>query len=83
MQVKIEIDCTPAEARAFLGLPDISGLNATMVEEVDKRMKANMALLQPEELLKTWGALGGQAQEQFRKLMTAATDAALSGRNRP
>jgi hypothetical protein len=54
-----------------------------MVEEVDKRMKANMALLQPEELLKTWGALGGQAQEQFRKLMTAATDAALSGRNRP
>jgi hypothetical protein len=83
MQVKIEIDCTPAEARAFLGLPDISGLNATMVEEVDKRMKANMALLQPEELLKTWGALGGHAQEQFRKLMTAATDAALSGRNRP
>jgi hypothetical protein len=47
------------------------------------RMEANMALLQPDELLKTWGAFGGQAQEQFRKLMAAATEAALPGRNRP
>ena len=26
----------------------------------------------PEELLKNWMTLGGLAQEQFRKLMTAA-----------
>jgi hypothetical protein len=37
--------------------------------------------MQPEELLKTWTAFGGQAQEQFRKLMTAAADAALSRRS--
>jgi hypothetical protein len=83
MNVKIEIDCTPTEARAFLGLPDISTLNDHMVAEMQKRMDANIAMLQPDELLKTWTALGGQAQEQFRKLMMSAADSALSGRKRP
>jgi hypothetical protein len=79
MNVKIEIDCTPAEARSFLGLPDVSVLNDHVVQEVQKRMDANMAMLQPDELLKTWTTFGGQAQEQFRKLMTAAAGAAMSG----
>ena len=79
MNVKIEIDCTPAEARSFLGLPDVSVLNDHMVAEIQKRMDANMAMLQPDELLKTWTTFGGQAQEQFRKLMTAAAGAAMSG----
>ncbi len=82
MNVKIEIDCTPAEARSFLGLPDVSALNEHVVAEMQRRMDSNLAMLQPEELMKTWSALGGQAQDQFRKLMTAATDAALSGRKR-
>jgi hypothetical protein len=81
MKVKIEIDCTPVEARTFLGLPDVSGLNEHLTAEVQKRIDANIAMLQPEELLKTWTAFGGQAQEQFRKLMTAAADAALSRRS--
>ncbi len=81
MKVKIEIDCTPIEARTFLGLPDVSGLNDHLTSEVQKRVDANIAMLQPEELLKSWTAFGGQAQEHFRNLMTAATDAALSRRS--
>lgn len=76
MNVKIEIDCTPKEARAFLGLPDVEPLNAHLVDEMSKRLDANMAMLQPEELMKTWTAFGMQAQDQFRKLMTAAAASA-------
>ena len=72
MNVKIEIDCTPAEARAFLGLPDVEPLNAHLVEEMKRRMDANISALQPDELMKTWTAFGMQAQDQFRQLMTAA-----------
>jgi hypothetical protein len=43
-----------------------------MMAEMQTRMKSNMAALQPEELMKSWMAFGGQATEQFRKLMTAA-----------
>ena len=72
MKVTVDIDCTPAEARAFLGLPDVTPLNDAMVAEMQERMKANVAAMQPEELMKTWTSFGLQAQEQFRKLMEAA-----------
>ena len=80
MKVNVEIDCTPAEARAFLGLPDVAALNDHLVAEMKKRMDANIAMAAPEELMKTWMAFGGQAQEQFMKLMTAAAGASLRGK---
>ncbi len=76
MKAKIEVECTPEEARAFLGLPDVVALNNTLTEEMQTRLKANMAALKPEELMKNWMAFGGQAQEQFMKLMGAAASAA-------
>lgn len=82
MKMNVEIDCTPAEARAFLGLPDVSGLNESLVKEMQTRMEANMAMVSPEELMKNWAAFGAGAQEQFRKLMSAATDVGL-GASRP
>ena len=79
MKVKIEVECTPHEARAFMGLPDVTPLNDHLVEEMKRRVDENMTRLKPEELLKTWMNFGGQAQEQFRKLMTTAAMAGLSG----
>ena len=78
MKVTIEVDCTPAEARSFMGLPDISPLNEYLVGEIQKRLSANINMLAPDELLKNWMALGTGAQEQFRNLMIAATMAGMS-----
>jgi len=72
LKVNVEIDCTPAEARAFLGLPDVTTLNAHVVEEMTKRLDANIGMAAPEELVKSWMAFGGQASEQFLKMMSAA-----------
>jgi hypothetical protein len=73
MKVTIEVECSPAEARAFLGLPDVTALNEHLVGEMQRRMDENMEAMRPEELMKSWFAFGGQATEQFRKLMMAAT----------
>jgi Family of unknown function (DUF6489) len=72
MKINVEVDCTPAEARAFLGLPDVTPLNDAMVAEMQKLMQDNVAAMQPEELMKTWTSFGLQAQDQFRRLMEAA-----------
>lgn len=72
MNIKVEIDCTPVEARAFLGLPDVTPLNEHLVAEMRRRMAENMQAMQPEELMKTWTSFGVQAQDQFRRLMEAA-----------
>lgn len=70
MKVTINIDCTPEEARAYMGLPDFAPVNEAMVEEMKTQMMSNVAKLQPEEMFRSWMSLGGQAQEQFMKMMT-------------
>lgn len=77
MKMTIEIDCSPQEARTFLGLPDVTVLNDKLVEEMQKRMTSNMAMVAPDELMKNWAAFGAGAQEQFRSLMSAAVDAGM------
>ncbi len=39
MKVNIEIECTPEEARSFLGLPDVTALNESLMTEMQKRLK--------------------------------------------
>jgi hypothetical protein len=75
MKLKVEVDCTPQEARAFLGLPDVKGLNDHLVKEMKARLDANLALAAPDELMRSWMSVGGQASEQFLKMMTAAATA--------
>jgi Family of unknown function (DUF6489) len=76
MKMTIDIDCTPEEARRFLGLPDVSALNDHLVAEMQKRIDANMAMIAPDELVKNWMSFGAGAQEQFRKLMEVGMSAA-------
>ncbi|MBC8240283.1 MAG: hypothetical protein ISR50_04990 [Alphaproteobacteria bacterium] len=54
MKIKIDIDCSPQEARAFLGLPDVAPLQAALLAEIQSRMKDAVAGADMESLLKTW-----------------------------
>jgi len=76
MKMTIEVDCTPEEARRFMGLPDVSALNEHLVNEMKGRIDANMSMISPDELMKNWMAFGTGAQEQFRKLMEVGMSAA-------
>jgi hypothetical protein len=78
MKMTVEVDCTPEEARRFLGLPDVGVLNDHMVNEMKKRIDSNMTLLAPDELMKNWMAFGTGAQEHFRKLMEVGIGAATT-----
>ena len=75
MKVTIEIDCTPQEARAFLGQPDVEVFNAWLMEQMKVRFEQNMELLKPEEMMKGWMAVGGQAQDAMRRFMETAAAA--------
>jgi len=39
MKVHVEIDCTPEEARAFMGLPDLTKAQAAYSEGMEKAMR--------------------------------------------
>ena len=38
MKVNVEVTCTPEEARRFMGLPDVSGLNEQLVQEMQAKV---------------------------------------------
>ena len=38
MKVNIEVDCTPDEARRFLGLPDVAPLQQTVMAAMEKQL---------------------------------------------
>jgi hypothetical protein len=76
MKMTIEVDCSPEEARRFLGLPDVSALNDHLVDEMKKRIDTNMSMISPDELMKNWMSFGQGAQEHFRKLMEVGLNAA-------
>ena len=67
MKIKIDIDCTPEEARSFLGLPDVAPLQAEMMRTVQERMMKTLTTMDPELLLKTWLPAGGPSFEQMQK----------------
>jgi Tfp pilus assembly PilM family ATPase len=68
MKITINIDCTPEEARTFMGLPDVKPMQEMMMQEVQERMKANLAAMDPETLFKTWLPTGISNIEQLQKM---------------
>lgn len=76
MKLNITVDCSPEEARAFLGLPDVTPLNATLVSAIQQRIEQNIELVSPEFYLKQWYSMGGQATDSFMQMMSAGARAA-------
>jgi hypothetical protein len=76
MKVTVNVDCTPEEARAFLGLPDLKPMQEHLMRELQERMSANVRAMEPEAMLRTWlpATLKGfeQMQEIFMSQMTGA-----------
>ena len=54
MKITVDIDCTPEEARSFLGLPDVKPMQEHLMQELQERMSAGLRAMQPDEMLRTW-----------------------------
>jgi hypothetical protein len=68
MKINVEIDCTPEEARAFFGLPDVAPLQEKLMKEVEERTLAAMRAMEPDALLKTWLPASMQGLENIQKM---------------
>lgn len=69
MKVTININCTPAEARAFFGMPDVTPLHEAAMEKMRGYMESGMEAQEIETLMKMWmtgAATGiGELQKAF------------------
>lgn len=69
MKFIFDVECTPEEARQFLGLPDLAPMQERMMQELEDRMAENLRALDPETLVKTWMPMTmngwGEMQKMF------------------
>lgn len=80
MKVNIEIDCTPEEARSFMGLPDVSKANSVYVDTMAKAMKGVTNPDQLQELARTMAPMGQVGLKMFQNFVEGSM-AAGAARN--
>ena len=73
MKVNIEIDCTPLEARQFIGLPDVSPMQVAVMEKLQQQVLSNIDKVSPESLIQSWFTFDPKIAERFQDMFATMT----------
>lgn len=69
MKINVEVDCTPEEARRFMGLPDLTPVHeryvAMMTEAIEKQGTPEGF----QEMMRQWGPMGDASMSFWRGLL--------------
>jgi hypothetical protein len=77
MKVNVEIDCTPDEARAFFGLPNVQPMQNAVMDKLQQQMLSNIDKVSPEALMQSWFTFDPKVAERFQDMFV--TMAGLGG----
>lgn len=75
MKVNIEIDCSPDEARRFMGLPDVEKANAVYVDAFAKAMQGAGNIDQMQEYASQLAPMGQMGLKMFQNFFDSARKA--------
>lgn len=79
MKINIEIDCTPEEARSFMGLPDVTEANAAYVDGVTKAMKGVTSPDQLQQYASALAPMGQAGLKLFQNFMESGMRGGVGG----
>ncbi|QLC22708.1 hypothetical protein HFP51_11280 [Parasphingopyxis sp. CP4] len=57
MKVTVDVDCTPEEARRFLGLPDLTPVHDLYLDKMKETMENGITPDTVEKLMSSWGPM--------------------------
>jgi hypothetical protein len=75
VKVHVEIDCTPEEARRFMGLPDVEKANAVYVDAFAKAMQGAANTDQLRDYAKQLAPMGQMGLRMFESFVENARKA--------
>ncbi len=82
MKVNIEFDCTPEEARRFMGLPDVEKANEIYVDAISNAMKGVSNVDQLQDFAAHLAPMGQFGLKMFQEFMeSGAAFASGAGSN--
>lgn len=80
MKIKIDIDCSPEEARAFLGWPDVADFQRAAMEQMRERTAEYFASLEPDKLAKMFMPAGAEAWDAMQRAFTRFASGGAGGK---
>ncbi|HEX7783883.1 MAG TPA: DUF6489 family protein [Sphingobium sp.] len=69
MKVTVDFDCTPEEARSFLGLPDVTPIHEKYVKVMLDTMDGSNSVEQMENLFRSFSPMGDAGVRLFKQIM--------------
>ncbi len=79
MKITIEVDCTPEEARSFMGLPDVSAANNVYVDNITKAMQGVSNPDQLQQYAQALAPMGQVGLKLFQSFVESGMKAAQGG----
>jgi Family of unknown function (DUF6489) len=73
MKITIDVDCTPLEARQFMGLPDVEPMQKAIMADIEKRMMTEIERYSPESLFKAWLPIAGMNADWLQEFFKRAS----------
>lgn len=76
MKFTVDVDCTPVEARTFLGLPDLKPIQDHYIQAVLETMSGSGNLEQMEAMFRNLSPFGDAGLKMFSNMMEIGMGAA-------
>lgn len=54
MKITVNIDCTPLEAREFIGLPNIQPMQEKVMKQMEENLLSGISGMSPDVILRYW-----------------------------
>lgn len=69
MKITVDIDCTPEEARRFIGLPDLSPVHDVYVQQMQKVVQEGVTPEAMADMMKNWSSFGDAGMSAWSTML--------------
>jgi hypothetical protein len=69
MKITVDVDCTPEEARRFMGLPDLSSIHEAYISKMRGAIEQGITPDAIQTMMQSWGPMGEAGFNMWRQLL--------------
>ena len=69
MKFTVDVDCTPEEARRFLGLPDLTPVHQAYIDKMQSFVSEGVTPDMVGEMMKSWGPMSEAGMNMWQQML--------------
>ncbi len=69
MKITVDVDCTPEEARRFMGLPDMAPVHEAYLSRIRGAIEQGLTPETIQSMMRAWGPMGEAGMTVWRQMI--------------